>query len=129
MLAPRGVFLAFSVNGAHWCAPVTRFFSVTRLKSAYLTLVLGNPGTRRVADYPVYYRSNTARQIERVARDFPRGEQGDVRCHWRYRLLRPAATVTDRANCRQVDTQDAQATHHHHYSRRALGRSVAYHAT
>jgi SAM-dependent methyltransferase len=70
ILAPGGVFVAFSVNGAHWFAPVTRFMSVTRLKTRYLNLVQGERGTERYADYPVYYRTNTLRQIRRVARDF-----------------------------------------------------------
>jgi SAM-dependent methyltransferase len=92
ILAPGGVFLAFSVNGAHWFAPVTRFLSATRLKSAYLSLLRGERGTERVADYPVYYRTNTPERIERVARDFrkietlPFGAVGDVAFYAPHRL-------------------------------------------
>jgi SAM-dependent methyltransferase len=70
ILAPGGVFVAFTVNGAHWFAPVTRFLSLAKLKSAYLDLVHGHRGTERYVDYPVYYRTNTYKQIKRVARDF-----------------------------------------------------------
>jgi SAM-dependent methyltransferase len=70
ILAPGGVFVAFSVNGAHWFAPLTRFLSLAKLKTRYLNLVHGERGTERYADYPVYYRTNTANQIKRVARGF-----------------------------------------------------------
>src|SRR5215469_9905227 len=30
ILAPGGVFVAFSVNGAHWFAPIARFMTITR---------------------------------------------------------------------------------------------------
>jgi SAM-dependent methyltransferase len=70
ILAPGGVFVAFSVNGAHWFAPVARFMSATRLKTRYLDFVQGKRGTERYADYPVYYRTNTREQIVRVAKGF-----------------------------------------------------------
>lgn len=70
ILAPGGVFLAFSVNGAHWFAPLTRVMSLAGLKTAYLNLVHGRRGTERYADYPVYYRTNTSKQIELHARNF-----------------------------------------------------------
>ena len=70
ILAPGGVFVAFSVNGAHWFAPVARFMSIIKLKTKYLDLVQGKRGTERYADYPVYYRTNTVRQISRHARQF-----------------------------------------------------------
>lgn len=72
ILAPGGVFVAFSVNGAHWFAPIARFMSIIKLKSKYLDLLRGKRGTgsERYDDYPVYYRTNTARQIRRHARQF-----------------------------------------------------------
>lgn len=70
ILAPGGVFVAFSVNGAHWFAPIARFMSIIKLKTKYLDLVQGKRGTERYADYPVYYRTNTVRQIGRHARQF-----------------------------------------------------------
>jgi 2-polyprenyl-3-methyl-5-hydroxy-6-metoxy-1,4-benzoquinol methylase len=70
VLAPGGVFMAFTVNGSHWFAPLTRFLSVTRLKTRYLNVVQGERGTERYEDYPVYYRTNTLKQIKRVARGF-----------------------------------------------------------
>lgn len=70
ILSPGGVFVAFTVNGAHWFASVTRFLSLTKLKTAYLDLVYGDRGTERYADYPVYYRTNTRKQIEHFARGF-----------------------------------------------------------
>jgi SAM-dependent methyltransferase len=70
ILAPGGVFIAFSVNGAHWFAPVTRIMSLAGVKTAYLNLVHGRRGTERYADYPVFYRTNTSKQIKRHARNF-----------------------------------------------------------
>jgi hypothetical protein len=99
--APGGVFVAFSVNGAHWCAPVTRFLSVARLKSGYLNLLRGKRGTERVSDYLVYYRTNTPKQIARSAGDFrrvetlPFGAVGDAAFYAPHRL-RPIARTVDR---------------------------------
>jgi len=71
ILAPGGVFVAFSVNGAHWFAPIARFMTVMKLKTKYLDLLRGKRGsTERYEDYPVYYRTNTVRQIRRHARQF-----------------------------------------------------------
>ena len=70
ILAPGGVFLAFSVNGAHWFAPIARFMSIIKLKTKYLDLLRGKRGADRYKDYPVYYRTNTVRQIRRHARQF-----------------------------------------------------------
>jgi 2-polyprenyl-3-methyl-5-hydroxy-6-metoxy-1,4-benzoquinol methylase len=70
VLAPGGVFLAFTVNGSHWFAPLTRFLSITRLKTQYLNIVQGQRGIERYVDYPVYYRTNTLKQIKWVARGF-----------------------------------------------------------
>jgi SAM-dependent methyltransferase len=70
ILAPGGVFVAFSVNGAHWVAPLTRLLSATRLKTVYLDLLKGKRGSERYADYPVYYRTNTPDQVRRVAGAF-----------------------------------------------------------
>lgn len=70
LLAPGGVFVAFSVNGAHWFAPVARFLSITKIKARYLDLLHGKQGAERYADYPVYYRTNTRRQIERLTVKF-----------------------------------------------------------
>jgi len=101
LLAPGGVFVAFSVNGAHWCAPVTRFMSAVRLKSAYLSLLRGKRGTERVADYPVYYRTNTPEQIAGVVGDFrsietlPFGAIGDA-AFYAPQPLRPLVRAGDR---------------------------------
>jgi 2-polyprenyl-3-methyl-5-hydroxy-6-metoxy-1,4-benzoquinol methylase len=70
ILAPGGVFVAFSVNGAHWFAPIARFMTIVKLKTKYLDLIRGKSGTERYEDYPVYYRTNTVRQIRRHARQF-----------------------------------------------------------
>jgi len=70
ILTPGGVFVAFSVNGAHWFAPIARFMSIIKLKSKYLDLLHGKLGTERYEDYPVYYRTNTPRQIRRHTRQF-----------------------------------------------------------
>ena len=49
-------------------APIARFMSIIKLKTKYLDLLQGNRGTERYEDYPVYYRTNTVRQIRRHAR-------------------------------------------------------------
>jgi SAM-dependent methyltransferase len=100
ILAPGGVFLAFSVNGGHWFAPVTRLLSATKLKTRYLDLVQGKRGTERYADYPVYYRTNTPEQVRRMARDFravntlPFGATGIVAAYAPPRL-RPLVRTLD----------------------------------
>lgn len=84
ILAPGGVFLGFSVNGAHWFAMVSRLFCLTKLKTRYLNLRYGMRGTNRYEDYPVYYRTNTRTQIMRFAKGFhsvevvPYGPVGSV---------------------------------------------------
>ena len=101
VLAPGGVFVAFTVNGAHWFAPVTRFMSATNTKSRYLNLLRGRRGTERYDDYPVYYRTNTPEQIMRVAKDFrsvktlPFGATGTVAFYAPSRL-RPLVRGVDR---------------------------------
>lgn len=70
ILAPGGVFVAFSVNGAHWFAPIARFMTIIKLKTKYLDLLQGKRGAERYEDYPVYYRTNTVRQIRRYAGQF-----------------------------------------------------------
>lgn len=70
VLAPGGVFIAFSVNGAHWFSSVTRLMSATGLKSRYLGLLSGKGGAERYEDYPVYYRSNTSRRVAKLASGF-----------------------------------------------------------
>jgi SAM-dependent methyltransferase len=101
ILAPGGVFVAFSVNGAHWFAPVTRFMSAIGLKSAYLDLLEGKRGTERYADYPVYYRTNTLKQVKRLARNFRTvetmmfGATGNVASYAPVRL-RPLARAVDK---------------------------------
>jgi SAM-dependent methyltransferase len=102
VLAPGGVFVAFSVNGAHWFAPLTRLMTFTKLKPIYLNLIHGERGTERYVDYPVYYRTNTARQIKRVARHFRTvetirfgGRAGNVAFYAPTRL-RPAVRAFDK---------------------------------
>jgi SAM-dependent methyltransferase len=70
VLAPGGVFLAFSVNGAHWFAFVSRLLGALHLKTAYLNLLHGRRGAERYEDYPVFYRTNTARRIKRWTAGF-----------------------------------------------------------
>jgi SAM-dependent methyltransferase len=87
ILAPGGVFVAFSVNGAHWFAPIARFMSIIKLKTKYLDLLRGKRGMERYEDYPVYYRTNTVRQLRRFAREFRDlrmdlfGATGNVACY------------------------------------------------
>jgi SAM-dependent methyltransferase len=101
ILAPGGVFVAFSVNAAHWFAPLARLLSAMRLKSRYLDLVHGKRGMERYADYPVYYRTNTLRQVRRVAGGFrsiaalPFGPAGIV-ASYAPRRLRPIVRAADR---------------------------------
>jgi SAM-dependent methyltransferase len=100
ILAPGGVFVAFSVNGAHWFAPIARFMSIIKLKTKYLDLLQGRRGTERYEDYPVYYRTNTVPQITRYARQFRAirtdlfGPTGNV-ASYAPRALQPAVRALD----------------------------------
>jgi SAM-dependent methyltransferase len=95
MLAPGGVFLAFSVNGAHWFAAVSRILGALRLKTAYLNLLHGRRGSERYEDYPVFYRTNTRRKVSKWARGFtevstiPCGPVGQVAYYVPERLQAP----------------------------------------
>jgi len=102
VLTPGGVFIAFSVNGAHWCSQLIRLMSALRLKTIYLDLLRGKRGSERYADYPVYYRTNTAEQVRRVAREFRTvetltfGAVGDA-AFYAPHSLRPMVRWVDRA--------------------------------
>jgi SAM-dependent methyltransferase len=100
ILVPGGVFLAFTVNAAHWFAPVCRLSTLLKVKGLYLDVLLGTKGPKRYADYPVYYRTNTRARIAKLAEGFssveavPCGPVGIV-SYYAPPIIRPAVRAFD----------------------------------
>jgi SAM-dependent methyltransferase len=70
VLADGGVFWGLTVDGRHWFCRLSLWAERLRLKEGYLNQLLGTRGTERYENYPVYYRSNTPRQLRRLAHRF-----------------------------------------------------------
>jgi SAM-dependent methyltransferase len=70
VLRPGGVFWGLTVDGRHWVSCASYWTERLRVKDLYLNLILGQRGEERYLNYPVYYRSNTPRQIARYVRRF-----------------------------------------------------------
>jgi SAM-dependent methyltransferase len=100
VLKPGGVFWGFTVNGAHWFAPISLAMGRAGLKSFYLDLVHGARGSSRFIDYPVRYRCNTDAEVARHASGFSGfeiksfGEIGGASFYFP-RVLRPAVRMFD----------------------------------
>jgi SAM-dependent methyltransferase len=70
VLRDGGVFWALTVDARHWFARASLWAERLRLKDLYLGALFGRRGVDRYENYPVYYRSNTPRQVARYARRF-----------------------------------------------------------
>lgn len=70
VLRKGGVFWAFTIDARHWSAWASMFLERTRLKSLYMNAVLGARGKDRWQNYPVEYKLNTPRQLERYTAEF-----------------------------------------------------------
>jgi SAM-dependent methyltransferase len=70
ILKGGGVFWALTVDARHWFCQASRWAERLRIKDQYLSALFGTRGVDRYENYPVYYRTNTPRQIRRHARRF-----------------------------------------------------------
>ncbi|MBC8145602.1 MAG: class I SAM-dependent methyltransferase [bacterium] len=69
-LKPGGVFWALTVDSRHWFALGSQAMEAMHIKDAYLRATHGERGEERYENYPVHYRTNSPRQIERLSRAF-----------------------------------------------------------
>jgi len=107
VLVEGGVFWGMTVDARHPFCRLSRSADLFRIKDLYLDLLLGRTSAgSRYRNYPTYYRSNTPRQIERLARGFLTCECVNFSRVGQWgsylpRLLRPLADWTDRRAIRK----------------------------
>lgn len=65
VLAPGGVFWAFTVDLRHWSSWVSLAMDRVRIKDAYLDRMHGRRGEDRWANFPVHYRLNRPADVRR----------------------------------------------------------------
>ncbi|MEJ7636726.1 MAG: methyltransferase domain-containing protein [Singulisphaera sp.] len=70
VLVAGGVFWGLTVDGRHPFCRASLWLEHLRLKDFYLDRLLGRRGAERYENYPVCYRSNTPRQVDRLAARF-----------------------------------------------------------
>jgi SAM-dependent methyltransferase len=70
VLKPGGVFWALTIDRRHWFCFYSRWFDRLKIKNWYLNAILGQRGTARYENYPVYYRSNAPEDVAQHARTF-----------------------------------------------------------
>jgi SAM-dependent methyltransferase len=70
VLAAGGVFLAMTVDARHWFCKASLWTERLKLKELYLSWLIGNRGSDRYENYPVYYRCNTPERVAHYARAF-----------------------------------------------------------
>jgi SAM-dependent methyltransferase len=71
VLADDGVFWGMTVDARHLFSRLSLWAGRLRIKDLYLDHVLGrNPDNGWYKNYPTYYRTNTPRQIARLAQSF-----------------------------------------------------------
>jgi SAM-dependent methyltransferase len=75
VLAPGGVFWGLTVDARHWFCSASLWSQRLRLKEWYLSWLLGQRGSERYENYPVFYRCNNPEQVGRHA-----GAFASVRC-------------------------------------------------
>ena len=75
VLAPGGIFWAFTMDARHWFCPASLAAKRFGIKTAYLNLVWGKSGQDRYENHPAFYRANTPARIRCLARAFQ-----EVRC-------------------------------------------------
>jgi SAM-dependent methyltransferase len=106
VLAAGGVFWGMTVDARHPFCRYSSWAHSLRIKDLYLDLVLGRKADGdRYRNYSTYYRSNTPRQIERLARGFRHCECINLSRvgQWSSYLpdiLRPIADWADRRSIR-----------------------------
>ncbi len=70
VLRPGGVFWGFTADARHVLVRASLITERLRIKDLYLDAIHGRRGQGRYENYPVYYKSNTPAQIERLTKDF-----------------------------------------------------------
>jgi SAM-dependent methyltransferase len=70
ILRPGGIFWGFTMDSRHWFSTVSRLAEFVRFKDPYLRLLHGKRGVDRYDNYPVFYRSNSPEQLERLTSAF-----------------------------------------------------------
>jgi SAM-dependent methyltransferase len=70
ILRPNGVFWGFSMDARFYFPTISLLFEKLRLKDLYLSLLHGKRGTDRYENYPVFYRSNSPRQLMELGKQF-----------------------------------------------------------
>lgn len=69
ILRDGGVFWAFTIDLRHWSAWSSLLMEKSGAKDVYLDFLHGRRGIDRYCNYPVQYRLNTPRQVQRYASD------------------------------------------------------------
>ncbi len=70
ILVPGGVFWAMTVDSRHWFCRASLWSERLRVKNMYLDWLMGERGTQRYENYPVYYRCNTPEAVQSFATSF-----------------------------------------------------------
>jgi hypothetical protein len=70
VLRRGGVFWGLTMDARHWFCHASLWAGRLRLKDWYLSALRGRRGEERYENYPVYYRSNTPRQVARYVGRF-----------------------------------------------------------
>ncbi len=79
VLRDGGVFWGFTIDARHWFATASMLTTKLGVKDWYLDRLHGQRRQERYENYPVYYRSNTPEQIERLAHHFQAREARNFR--------------------------------------------------
>lgn len=70
ILKPGGVFWGFTVDARHWFVAASLLAEKLNIKEVYLNMLHGKRGEERYENYPVYYRSNTPKQVQKYTQTY-----------------------------------------------------------
>jgi SAM-dependent methyltransferase len=70
VLKKNGVFWGFTVDTRHWFVLASALAQKLHIKDWYLNQLHGKRGEKRYENYPVFYRSNNPKRIERYTQAF-----------------------------------------------------------
>lgn len=70
VLAPGGIFIAFTVDARHWFRFASQWIERLGLKNWYLRLRYGLRGKDRWLNYPTHYKSNSPIAVSSLATKF-----------------------------------------------------------
>jgi SAM-dependent methyltransferase len=101
VLKPGGIFWGLTVDGRSIFSIASYWLERVHAKELYMRWLMGRRGEQRYLNYPVFYRSNTPRQLEKYTRAFAAyelinfariGQHRPVVPHW----LHPVSDRFDR---------------------------------